>query len=54
MKLYTSEEVLEYHKRGKIEVSCTRPMNTQKDLSIAYSPGVAEVCTLIQENPEAS
>lgn len=52
MKLYTTQEVLDYHKNGKIGVHYTKPMDTQKDLSIAYSPGVAEVCTLIEKEPE--
>lgn len=54
MKLYTSQEVLDYHKKGKIGIHCTKSMDTQKELSIAYSPGVAEVCTLIEKNPDAS
>ncbi len=52
MKLYTSQEVLDYHKKGKVGIHCTKAMDTQKDLSIAYSPGVAEVCTLIENEPE--
>jgi malate dehydrogenase (oxaloacetate-decarboxylating)/malate dehydrogenase (oxaloacetate-decarboxylating)(NADP+) len=52
MKLYTSKEVLDYHKKGKIGIHYTKPMDTQKDLSIAYSPGVAEVCSLIENEPQ--
>ena len=37
---------------GKIEVIPTKPYSTQKDLSLAYSPGVAEPCLAIQENPD--
>ena len=47
MALYTDEEALEYHeapRRGKIEVIPTVPCNNQKDLSLAYSPGVAVPC----------
>ncbi len=48
MSIY--EESLEYHssgRKGKIEVVPTKPVITQKDLSLAYSPGVAEPCTRI-------
>jgi malate dehydrogenase (oxaloacetate-decarboxylating)(NADP+) len=46
---------LEYHARGrhgKIEVVPTKPCRTQFDLSLAYTPGVAEPCLQIQANPE--
>lgn len=46
---------LEYHsmgRKGKIEVITTKPCQTAKDLSLAYSPGVAEPCLAIQQNPE--
>jgi malate dehydrogenase (oxaloacetate-decarboxylating)(NADP+) len=49
------EDSLEYHSRdppGKIEISTTKPTNTQRDLSLAYSPGVAAPCMAIHENPE--
>ena len=49
------EEALLYHSEGrpgKIEVVPTKPYSTQKDLSLAYSPGVAEPCLAIQENPD--
>ncbi len=49
------KDILEYHENlrpGKIEVVPTKPSNSQRDLSIAYSPGVAEPCKEIQENPE--
>jgi len=49
------EEALEYHssgRKGKIEVIPTKPCNTQFDLSLAYSPGVAEPCRVIAENEE--
>ena len=48
-------DILEYHeghRPGKIEVVPTKPSNSQRDLSIAYSPGVAEPCLEIAENPE--
>lgn len=46
---------LEYHRNGrpgKIEVVPTKPTSSQTDLSLAYSPGVAEPCLAIQDNPE--
>ncbi len=51
----TPEEVFEYHSRGragKIEVRATKPLFTQRDLSLAYSPGVAEAVLAIAENPD--
>ena len=48
-------EALEYHRsgrKGKIEVVVTKPFSTQKDLSLAYSPGVARPCQEIAENKE--
>ncbi|MWV39725.1 NADP-dependent malic enzyme [Natrialba sp. INN-245] len=47
------EDALEYHRMepsGKIEISTTKPTNTQRDLSLAYSPGVAAPCTEIAES----
>jgi malate dehydrogenase (oxaloacetate-decarboxylating)(NADP+) len=49
------KQALEYHqhpKPGKIEVVPTKPTQTKKDLSLAYSPGVAEPCLEIAQNPE--
>ena len=49
------EDALEYHwgaRPGKIEVVSTKPCRTQKDLSLAYTPGVAEPCLEIQKNPQ--
>jgi malate dehydrogenase (oxaloacetate-decarboxylating)(NADP+) len=48
------QEALRYHEEGrpgKIEVVPTKPTLTQRDLSLAYSPGVAEPCLKIQEDP---
>ncbi len=48
-------DALEYHsmgRKGKIEVVATKPCATARDLSLAYSPGVAEPCLAIQKNPE--
>jgi malate dehydrogenase (oxaloacetate-decarboxylating)(NADP+) len=49
------EDALDYHSRGrkgKIEVITTKPTITQRDLSLAYSPGVAEPCREIDKDPE--
>ncbi len=49
------EQALEYHSKGrpgKIEVIPTKDAKTQRDLSLAYSPGVAEPCREIEANPE--
>ncbi len=46
---------LEYHSRdrkGKVEVVPTKPCSTQRDLSMAYTPGVAEPCLRIEKNPD--
>ncbi|NRB04534.1 MAG: NADP-dependent malic enzyme [Rhodobacteraceae bacterium] len=51
----TAEEALAFHMEptpGKWEVQATVPMTTQRDLSLAYSPGVAVPCEAIAENPE--
>ena len=48
------EAALQYHRlspAGKISVNATKPMLTQRDLALAYSPGVAAACELIVENP---
>lgn len=53
----TKEAALLYHsqgKPGKIEVIPTKPYQTQRDLSLAYSPGVAEPCLEIQKNQETA
>lgn len=55
MAKITKEAALAYHaegKPGKIEVVPTKPYSTQTDLSLAYSPGVAEPCLEIQKNPD--
>ncbi|MBI4727479.1 NADP-dependent malic enzyme [candidate division TA06 bacterium] len=49
------EDALEYHefpKPGKIEVTPTKPCYTQRDLSLAYTPGVAVPCLAIKDNPQ--
>ncbi|HXZ20751.1 MAG TPA: NADP-dependent malic enzyme, partial [Candidatus Acidoferrales bacterium] len=50
----TKQEALNYHslpRPGKLEVTPTKPCRTQRDLSLAYTPGVAEPCLAIQKNP---
>jgi malate dehydrogenase (oxaloacetate-decarboxylating)(NADP+) len=50
----TDEEALAFHSEptpGKFEITATVPMTTQRDLSLAYSPGVAVPCLAIAENP---
>ena len=50
------EQALEYHSKGrpgKIEVVPTKDAKTQRDLSLAYSPGVAEPCKEIYNNIES-
>mgnify|MGYP002641039040 FL=1 len=52
---FTSEEALVFHMEptpGKFEIMATVPMTTQRDLSLAYSPGVAVPCEAIAKNPE--
>jgi len=54
-KSIRNQEALDYHSKGrpgKIEVIPTKATKTQRDLSLAYSPGVAIPCLEIQENPE--
>lgn len=46
------DKALEAHIGGKISVSCTKSLETKEDLSLAYTPGVAEPCKEIQMNPE--
>ncbi len=49
------QDALDYHsqgRKGKIEVVSTKPCRTQRDLSLAYTPGVAEPCLEIEANPD--
>jgi malate dehydrogenase (oxaloacetate-decarboxylating)(NADP+) len=54
----TDEEALDYHsgppKPGKLEIRATKPMSTQLDLSLAYSPGVAAPCRVIAQDARRS
>src|SRR5512146_816049 len=50
----SKQEALDYHcgaRPGKIEITPTKPCRTQRDLSLAYTPGAAEPCLEIQKNP---
>lgn len=54
-KTVTKEEALEYHqfpRPGKLAIETTTELNTQRDLSLAYTPGVAHPCLEIEQNPE--
>ncbi|WP_419907470.1 NADP-dependent malic enzyme [Hoeflea sp.] len=54
MSTVTEQEALEFHARGrpgKLEINATKPMATQRDLSLAYSPGVAVPVKAIAEDP---
>src|SRR5438045_7596510 len=53
----TDAEALQFHQRGKpgkLEINPTKPMATQRDLSLAYSPGVAVPVRKIAENPDSA
>ena len=55
MVLFTKQEALDYHSKvrpGKLEVMPVKPYRDQKDLSLAYSPGVAEACMAIHADEE--
>src|SRR5512139_26535 len=58
MTKVTREEALEYHrlegKPGKISVVPTKPMETQRDLSLAYTPGVAVPVLEIEKEPQSA
>jgi malate dehydrogenase (oxaloacetate-decarboxylating)(NADP+) len=54
-KTNRKQDALDYHSQGrpgKIEVVPSKPTNSQRDLALAYSPGVAEPCLAIHRNPE--
>lgn len=56
-RTFTDEEALSFHKHptpGKIAIAATKPMATQRDLSLAYSPGVAVPVLKIAEEPETA
>lgn len=48
------EDALQYHRRepsGKLAIQATKPLATQYDIALAYSPGVAAACEAIQADP---
>ena len=54
MKKSLKQDALDFHstgRPGKLEISPTKPLTTQRDLSLAYSPGVAEPCLAIEADP---
>src|ERR1700749_4329228 len=56
-KSFTEEEALAFHRYptpGKIAVTATKPMATQRDLSLAYSPGVAVPVLAIAQDPDTA
>lgn len=55
MAMFTRQDALDYHSRvrpGKVEVFPVKPCRNQRDLALAYSPGVAEACRAIISDPE--
>ena len=48
----SDDEIFAAHESGKLSVRTARPLKTQRDLSLCYTPGVARVCTAIAEKPE--
>ncbi len=48
----TKEQAIEYHLGGKIGLALKKPLKSDIDLSLAYTPGVAEACRLIENDPE--
>jgi malate dehydrogenase (oxaloacetate-decarboxylating)(NADP+) len=53
----TDSEALSFHSQGrpgKLQITPTKPLVTQRDLSLAYSPGVAVPCLAIEKNPDAA
>ena len=50
-----NQDALKFHtmgRPGKLKIEATKPLSSQRDLSLAYSPGVAEPCRIIHKNPE--
>jgi malate dehydrogenase (oxaloacetate-decarboxylating)(NADP+) len=55
MAVVNKQQALDYHSKprpGKIEITPTKPCRTQRDLSLAYTPGVAVPCLAIKDNPQ--
>ena len=53
MSSFTKEDVLEFHRGGKVAVTLPKPLKTQRDLTLAYTPGVAVAVREIAANPDA-
>jgi malate dehydrogenase (oxaloacetate-decarboxylating)(NADP+) len=52
-----ARDAIEFHaagRPGKLEIRATKPLTTQRDLTLAYSPGVAAPCLKIHEDPDAA
>ncbi|GAA5024863.1 NAD(P)-dependent malic enzyme [Actinopolymorpha pittospori] len=49
---YEDDPAFAFHRGGKLEVSSSVPLRGRDDLSLAYTPGVARICTAISESPE--
>ena len=54
MAKYDRDEVLEFHKGGKVGARLPKPLKTKDDLCLAYTPGVAQPCLEIQKDVEKS
>src|SRR5918998_5282425 len=56
-RLQLDENALHYHRHprpGKLEIKATKPLGNQRDLALAYTPGVAEPCRAIAAEPSAA
>ena len=53
MATFSREEVLKFHQGGKVAVHLPKPLKTQADLCLAYTPGVAQAVKAIAEKPDA-
>lgn len=51
VELLSDQEIFAAHEGGKLSIHTSRPLETRHDLSVAYTPGVARVCTAIAEDP---
>ena len=49
---HAGSPVFDLHRRGKMEIRSTVPLDGREDLSLAYTPGVAQVCEAIAAEPE--
>ena len=54
MASYTREEVLAFHRGGKVAVALPKPLKTKEDLCLAYTPGVAHAVKEIAADPAAA